>query len=236
MPAVCGVTPTTPPEPRRGEPHFPSYLSDNFAQLKLAVPILKSLKYEAHSPTPDQPDESDEILAQTGAGIAAMLPRIPNLIAREELSQAAIALPYIVSDAQQQSGGGIGSRRGPAPSFNETSRTLEGDDLYKVIRNTLDSPKDRVVFTFRVQSTPDETYGAILSESRINGQNESISMSATDAGHPRSVGFSSSWLMFAPQSLKEFRFRYLGHQKLDKRETVVIAYVQIPDRSRSLPA
>ena len=226
-PAACGVATV---DHGKGDSHFPSYLEDSFAQLKAAVPALRNLKFEAHPPTIEHEDESDAILVQTGAIISAMLPRVPNLIAREDLSQVAVPMPYTVNQFQQTSMGGGSRRNAQAQLSPIPSPGLEGEELHKALQSMLASSKNRVTFTYRIRSDPDPTYGTLLNESRVNAQNESVEISDSRPGHPRSVGFGSAWLMFTPNEQQHSRFRYLGQEKIGNRDTYVLAFAQLPDR------
>ncbi len=87
-------------------------------QLKEAVPALRGLRVEEQSAA-----ESEELLNKTGTTITAMLPRVPNLIAKEEVSQASMALPYMVSNGSQTSNSsyslGRMGRGAPVPTVSE---------------------------------------------------------------------------------------------------------------------
>jgi len=52
---------------------------------------------------------------------------------------------------------------------------------------------------------------------------------------PVSQGFVSAWLYFYPANWDEIEFRYLGQEKVDRRETLVVAFAQKPG-SVHLPA
>jgi len=52
---------------------------------------------------------------------------------------------------------------------------------------------------------------------------------------PTSQGFVSAWLYFYPTNRKQFEFRYLGQQKMNGRQTLVVAFAQKPG-SVQLPA
>jgi hypothetical protein len=45
---------------------------------------------------------------------------------------------------------------------------------------------------------------------------------------PHSQGFASSWLILSASNQPESHFRYLGEQKIDGRQTYVVAFAQIP--------
>jgi hypothetical protein len=215
---------------KKGDTLFPSYMDDSFAQLKKEVPALHGMKFEARPATTaadTEPDESALILAQTGAAITEMLPRVPHLIAKEELSQVAVPLPYVVGEARQAAS--FGGRRGAAVSQGYTSseRGLEGMDLWHAIDSMLTSNTHRAIFAYRIQSTPDPKYGFLFKEYRTNTRNESVDVSNA-AGSPHGVGFGNSWLVFHPDNAKDLRYRFLGRQKVGKHETFVVAFAQIP--------
>ena len=224
----------------KGQVRFPSYMDDSFSQLKQEVPALRGLRFEAHDAVrgPDSSggsfgDESAMILSQTGEAIQAMLPRVPRLIAKEELSQAAVALPYTVMEGRQ--GGSVtgpGGRRGAAATqaMNTSERGLQGEELERAIENMLSNDSHRAVFGYRIQSDEDPKFGYLLNEYRTNGQNEVVMLANAGAGSPHGVGFGNSWMMFQPERLKDLRFRYLGRQKIGKHETFVVAFAQIPER------
>jgi hypothetical protein len=214
-------------ETQKGKTHFPSYLNDSFSQLKSEAPLLRVLKFEADPAA--EPSKSDEILKQTGVTITAMLPRVPNLIAREELAQATLALPYMVQETQVQSAGstGVGGRRNAGQLYESSSHSAQGDELQKVLNGMLTSGK-HAVFGYRIQSIKDPTYGTVLNEYRTNDQNESVDVMNMSPGNPRGVCFSSSWMMFKPANALESNYRYLWHQRVGKHDTVVLAFAQVP--------
>jgi hypothetical protein len=158
-----------------------------------------------------------------------MVPRVPNLIAREELSQASLALPYMVQETQAQNVGSVGGggRRNAGQLYESSAHAAQGDEVQKVLDGMLTSGK-HPVFGYRIQSSPDPTYGTVLNEYRTNDQNESVDVSSLSPGNPRGVGFSSSWMMFKPANALESNYRYLGRQKVGKHDTVVLAFAQVP--------
>jgi hypothetical protein len=222
----------------KGLVRFPSYLEDSFSQLKKEVPAMQGLKFEAHEAIGDAgssngtySDESAMILGQTGEAINAMLPRVPRLIAKEELSQAVVALPYVVSEARSGAslGGGRRGGGGATQGFSTSERGLEGDELRRAMETMIATDSHRTVFGYRIQSDPDPKFGYLLNEYRTNARNETVMISDTATGSPHGIGFGNSWTMFQPDNLKELRFRYLGRQKMGKHETFVVAYAQIPE-------
>ena len=215
---------------------FPSYIEDALPQLKEAVPALRGLRVEELSPA-----ESEELLNRTGTTITAMMPRVPNLIAKEEVSQASIALPYMVSNGSQTGNSsyslGRMGRGGPVPTgvSQPAMRAADGKEVGAKLQALLSEPKNSVQFSYRIQSNSDEGSKVGLREFRMNAQNEAIVAASTNPGNPRGVGFGSLWLMFEPTRLNQFQFRHLGREKLGKHDTVVLAFAQIPERATVSP-
>ena len=229
-----GATETcvTPSPSDRSQHYFPSYLDDSFPQLKAAVPALRSLKFEDHPVT--GPEDAEPILNQAAQALVAMVPRVPNLIAKEELSQVAIPLPYIPGGIPQLASNA--GRRGSIPTVNTSSSSVvSGEDINRALEAKLEIPQQRNIFSYRIRSTDDPTLGPILEEYRINAKEQAVDRNDFSAGNPRSVGYGSTWLMFVPTNLRESHFRYLGRQKIDHHDTMVVAFAQDPDRATMLP-
>jgi hypothetical protein len=220
--AVCVTTPNAD----KPQPHFPSYLDDSFLQLKSAVPALRTLKFEDLPAT--NFDDADPILNQAAQALVAMVPRVPNLIAKEELTQASVTLPYTTAQGPQVVN--TSSRRNSIPTLSNsaTANPVQGADLDKVLQGMIDQPQQRTTFSYRIRSTDDPTFGAILEEYRTNAKDQALNRDDFSAGNPRSVGFGSTWLMFVPDNLPQARYRYLGRQKIDRHNTLVIAFAQDP--------
>ena len=210
----------------KGSARFPSYMDDSSAQLKAEIPWLRGLKFEADPAA--EPEKSKTILSTTGETIKTMLPRVPNLIAKEELAQASVKLPYTVSETVAQNNAAAGSRRNAGQLYDSSSHSVEGEELDKALKVMLSNTGKHPVFGYRIQASTDPTYGIVLDEYRTNAMNEAVDVSNMSPGNPRGVGFSSSWMMFRPENVEESRYRYLGHQKVGKHDTVVIAFAQIP--------
>jgi hypothetical protein len=66
--------------------------------------------------------------------------------------------------------------------------------------------------------------GVILEEYRRDKQGRDVV-----AEGQFSQGFASDWVRFYPSNRSESRFRYLGQQEVDKHNTLVVAFAQIPD-------
>ncbi len=219
-PAMCATGSVG--ERQKGKDRYPSYIEDSFSQLKTEVPALRALKFEADQSL--EPAKSADILSQTGAAITAMIPRVPNLIAKEELAEASVPLPYVVQETQVQNGG---NKRNAAALYDSSSHNVQGEELQKVLDGMLTAGK-HPIFSYRIQSSPDPKYGTVLSEYRTNSENESVDVSNLSPGNPRGVGFSSSWLIFKPANAPQSQYRYLGREKVGKHDTAVVAFAQIP--------
>ena len=213
--------------------YFPSYLDDPFPQLKAAVPALRSLKFESHPVT--DPEDAEPILNQAAEALATMVPKVPNLIAKEELSQANVALPYVSGGVAQITNASV--RRGSSPTLSggSSASAVQGEDLNRVLEGMLEAPQQRTIFSYRIRSVDDPVLGPILEEYRTNAKDQTIARNDFSAGNPRSVGYGSTWLMFVPDNLKELRFRYLGRQKISGHETMVVAFAQDPSVATMRP-
>ena len=62
-------------------------------------------------------------------------------------------------------------------------------------------------------------------------RDQPIDYSAKNASRPLGIGFATMWLFFLPGNLRESRFRYLGQQSIEHRETYVMAFAQIPQNT-----
>ncbi len=225
---TCATTPRTSDTAKAA--YFPSYLEDSYIQLRAAVPALRTLKFEDHPAT--IADEAEPILNQAALALIAMVPRVPNLIAKEELSLVSIPLPYQPNNSTLTTN--VGSTRRGMPQISTTSSSaapVQGAELEKVLEGMLDQPQQRTFFSYRIRAAQDPTFGPVLEEYRINAKEQAVDPNDYSAGNPRSVGYGNTWMMFVPANLQESRFRYLGHQKIDHHETLVIAFAQDADHA-----
>jgi hypothetical protein len=111
----------------------------------------------------------------------------------------------------------------------------DSKEVGDALQSILNVPKNRIPFSYRIQSNPDAQPGTRLREFRLNAQNEEILTPSTKPGDPQGVGFGSAWLMFDPANLRDLRFRYLGREKVGKYDAVVLAFAQIPERVTIAP-
>jgi hypothetical protein len=178
------------------------YVEETPEQLKKALPALRGIRFETGD------DHLDSILKQSGDVIASLLHRMPNLIAKEEVTQIVDAQP----DGMMYGAPGRGRN-----SMGSQQRIPDQQDGKKS------------AYTYRIVATEDPKLGRVLDESRTDAHNRPIDPSVNNPDSPHSVGFSTSWLFFLPGNLPDSRFRYLGRQKIGRRETYVLAFAQKPD-------
>ena len=196
----------------------------------MAVPALRGLELEENVAA----QEIDEILNKSSAAVAAMLPKVPNLIAKEEVAEATLPLPYMVREGNASNNdlGGPGQTLANTVTNDASDQPLReanNHEAQEAIQAKLKARKNRTLFSYRIQSNPDVASGPALREFRMNAKNEVVLTADTRPGHPRGVGFGSAWLLFEPASLRQFRFRYLGKQKVGRYETSVLVFAQISE-------
>jgi hypothetical protein len=184
-----------------------TYVDESIAQLKAAVPELKNLKTDAKS----EANACATILSHKGTMLGDMLPRIPNLIAREQVTQMLVPLPLTVNEGR-------------------SSHEVEGVDLDIALHERVVVQGKRSVYNYRIRSAENGGNSAVamLSEFRTDEKNEAVDAEA--AGGPHWQGFAGAWMMFVPDHWSESRFRYLGEEKINGHDTFVLAFAQIPER------
>jgi len=190
----------------------PLYVDEPIEQLKKMVPGLSGIRIEAvanaRAGTPALPaqDKTASILNRTGAVIADLFHKMPNLIAKEEVKEPTDTV--LENDLPRRSGGGwMGSTQQGFPITH--FRTS--------------------IYTYRIVHKQTPAGGDALDEFRTDAHDQPIGDSARNAQRPSSVGFATTWLFFLPGNLQESRFRYVGVQKIGNHETYVLAFAQIPE-------
>jgi hypothetical protein len=181
----------------------PTYIDEPIQELRRQVSALNGIRFESAQ------EQTASILDQTGVVITDLLHRMPNLLAREEVRWPTTAAPSSIEVARRGSG-------------------LE--------EGTLDSPGAgqyrSQMYVYRIVLVPDPAGAEILNEFRTDGNDHPINDSSRDHNIPHNVGFVMSWLFFLPGNRQDSHFRYLGQQKIGKRETFVLAFAQIPEHDR----
>jgi hypothetical protein len=79
---------------------------------------------------------------------------------------------------------------------------------------------------------PNQTWGPGFSEYRANMSGEQGQPRGLQDGFMLTSGFTSPSLIFHPGYQTQSTFRYLGRQKLNGRDTLVLAYAQQPAKSK----
>jgi hypothetical protein len=177
------------------------YKDDPLPLLKMKIKELDGLKAET-----SQVDLTT-VLDKVGEVIVAQMPRVPNLIAQEDVAQEQPTPPVGLS----------------AGSLNANAR-MQMDRITQAA-NTQDQalvPQNWKRFEYVVLAEPQSGGGILFNESR-----KDLNKGHHAAG-PRGIGFGSLWLMFVPSNIGESHFRYLGTQNVNKRPTFVVAFSQDP--------
>lgn len=191
-----------------------SYVDAPIEQLKRIVPALNGIKLDDgrnvvdNSGAGNAEDKLASILNQTGAAVADMLHRMPNLIAREEVRQPEATI--------QQSGVG---------SLVWGQRLGVGMPASNVVQSRIR------VFSYRIVPKKKLDGGDALDEFRTDAHDQPIDASARSRDNPQSVGYATTSFFFFPGNFKESTFRFLGQQKIGNRETYVLAFAQIPEKT-----
>jgi hypothetical protein len=176
-----------------------AYIDLPIPQLTKTVKELNGLK-----PQPD-PGQLDTILQQTGEAINEQLPRVPNLLCREEIAEE--TKPQLSAPTSVRISGSPGASSMQSPPAPDQWSTGNSHRFEYIIR------------------TSKEEDGSITLEETRQGKGPAVAA-------PRGTGFAALWMIFAPGNRAESTFRYLGSQKVEGRATQVIAFAQIPDKVR----
>jgi hypothetical protein len=174
------------------------YKDDPIATMKLKVPQLDGLKVDASQA------ELPAILNKAGAVIVGQMPRVPNLIAQEEVAQEAVTTTRISNSGA----------RGTSPWSGIAGMSSSSPDALV--------PQTWRRFEYLILAKHLGDGGTVFDESR-----KDLDKKDREAA-PHGIGFGSLWLMFIPSNLAESKFRYLGTQSVEKHPTYVVAFAQDP--------
>lgn len=139
------------------------------------------------------------------------MPKMPNLISREDV--------FLLRGTQASAISlGIGDPLQDPETTLRHSRSIE--------------------FNYLILSHPTRDGSNTIEEYRTALKNRRIEPSAQGLVPrgclvPRGYGFAYQWLLFSSVDQPEFRFRYLGQQKIERHETFAVAFAQIPEKVRS---
>jgi VWFA-related protein len=162
-----------------------SYIELSIGRLKDVVPSLKGIKYD-----PSQ-EQLPSILAGVARTIADDLPRLPDLVSREDVFRSQ-------GSWDPNAPGGLAAAQ---PSSRE--------------------------FKYLLQCRRSPSGATTISESRIDSKGRPVDGEGTYTAL-RGYGFAYQWLFFSSANQREFRFRYLGEQQKEGRNTFVLAFAQDP--------
>lgn len=175
--------------------------------IDLPIPqLLKTVKELNGLKTQSDTDQLQSILQKTGEAINAQLPRVPNLLCREEIAEE--TKPLTSAPTSVRISGNIGSNTMQAPAA--TSNQWVIGDWHR--------------FDYIIHANKEEDGSITLEETRQGNSNS--------AKAPKGTGFAALWMLFASGNRAESNFRYLGTQKIDGRITNVVAFAQIPGQVR----
>jgi hypothetical protein len=172
------------------------YMNLSPSELKSKVRTLDGLKIE------DDPTKLDDILQKTGATIMEQSPRVPNLVAHEEIAPESMPTsPEMVKTTS----------RGAVVVMDPISQEPQLIPDWKL-------------YEYFIRVGHGEDGLPIFEETRTKIDKKGALAS------PQGVGFGQQWLMFSPARQSESRFRYLGVQKVNGHMTYVVAFAQQPSK------
>lgn len=188
------------------------YTDESLPQLKAHVHELSGIK-----PDINQADLPG-LLASVSEVIMAQMPRVPNLIAHEEIALEVLP-PPTPSGGYYSGGSGIGgSGRNRAQSVSVTPVPTTQDV------HLIQQPWRRFDYIILSEHLPD---GSVLFNESRKSLERTNARSSTPVP-PRGTGFASSWFIFLPFNLVESHFRFLGTQNVGHQQTYVVAFAQDP--------
>jgi hypothetical protein len=180
----------------------------------LPLPLLKKTIRELNGIKADEtPGRLELVLEKTGEAIALQLPRVPNLICREDVADEAPPQQES-SDGMSQAAAktvGVLPGRGILAQTPPTARRLVIGDWH------------HFEYIIHANKEPDGT--TMLEESRTGKGGGSTP-------DPKGIGFAPLWLIFAAGNRAESNFHYLGSQKVEGHATYVVGFAQRPGQVR----
>jgi hypothetical protein len=204
------------------------YLNDPLHDLQHAVPDLRSLRAAGTEVN------LQSILDRTGEVVAAQVPKIPDLIASESISEAGMVIT---------SSSGDSGLRDPVPMIRTTGRgqvqtpaeqiadyTTDERQLKDRLHLSLTAGTPRKNFDYLVFYRPAPEGRSTLEESRTDAKARNNRQSQEEEQELHATGFAHLWLMFLQERIPQSNYRLLGEQKMYGHETYVVAFAQSPDR------
>ncbi|WP_263410943.1 hypothetical protein [Terriglobus tenax] len=174
--------------------------------IDLPLQKLEHQVEELHGLKADEDQEKlEDVLESASAAVLQQLPRVPNLVAREDVA-------FETEQSQMVRGAGFG-RRGGGGVYGV------GDRQLAVIRENS--------YEFVIRRQKDDEGIPVLQESRRDPRTEK---EPEGQQLPQALGFSQLWMLFTREELHHQRYRYLGTQKVHGQVTNVLAFAQVPER------
>jgi hypothetical protein len=192
---------TIPNEEKRLYAGAEPYMDSPAQDLEKRVGELKGLR------TDTSQERLSDLLLKIGARVDELTQKVPNLISDERVTQIREVNGHDKSCLSHPAAGG------EWPTFpvdNNCSQHV--------------SARSEWAFHYIIESHQTRD-GPVLDEFRTDEKNQPLESSARG---PVFQGFVGSWIIFWPPNSSQSRFRYLGEQKIGKRETLVVAFAQIP--------
>jgi len=183
------------PESRVPEPRL--YPDLPLETLRNAVPALEGLRPatgQQHLPS---------ILSDMASAIADLVPRLPNLVSREDVVRTQ-------------------SKPGPNPPERLIGVTRPGEGPATL------SPQEARSDQYQYLILCHRAANGAISLEELRTDLKGRALDAHKAGAPRGSGFAYQWLLFGAANQAEFRFTLLGEQQIEGRNTFVVAFAQIP--------
>jgi hypothetical protein len=183
------------------------YVDLPLSELKKAIRDLNGIK-------PDTtPGQLELILNKTGEAITLQLPRVPNLICREDVADEAPPKLESADGLSQVNARVVGAvpGRGILTQTPPTTKRLVLGDWHH--------------FDYIIQANKEPDGTTTLEESRTG-------KSGSATPDPKGIGFAPLWLIFAAGNRSESNFHYLGTQKVEGHATYVISFAQVPAQVR----
>ena len=169
-----------------------------------SAPELEKRVRELKGLKPDSSQEQlSDLLFKIGTRVDELVAKVPDLTSDERVTQT----QWVVGLVQDCASHSRAPGNFPIENCSQTSGKRIQKDFHYIILS---------------RQTED---GRVLEEFRTNEQNQPLKSGAEG---PSFQGFVGSWVIFSPSNRSESRFRYLGEQKIGKREAFVVAFAQIP--------
>lgn len=195
-------TPAAPQAPGAfPEIKFPNFATCSMAELQLTVPELGRLRVA------ESQSELPALLDKIGAKTVEIAGKTPDLISNEA----------VVSEQRDQ--------------------TTRQNFSFLILQHAV-GPNTRVLDEFRVDAATGEKFQTDFIEKSAEAKAPSAAPSLLDLPSarpivpesigPTSQGFVSAWLYFYPANRRQLEFRYLGQEKMDGHQTLVVAFAQKP--------